>query len=305
MRSILDNKFSNLIKSNQALKLSKNPLVKLKVYIEQEPNIKIEAAYIKLRLSEFQKTKLTQAELGWLETTNLFEKSFLNWLSKWSFPNFNIIEEENGIAVEVEIPYSEAILTQKILEACLSEARFSFYLNASNEEEGRFYAFGSDRYNIKTGGFLNSKNIYIIEDAVGLRPAGDWYALIGVFLSVAPFNFVGTTNAFHAMTLAQPVITFCDEELWLDGWPDTNFSPNEETYDPDKYKGFILNSSASALAVEMRNKYPNAILVSPETNIFEMAHTTAHVGNIIFTWSQQLVQDLNITYYKPEVLWSE
>lgn len=305
MRSIIDNKFNNLIKSNQALKQSKNPLVKLRVFIENEPNIKIEPAYIQKRLGDFQNVGLEQAELAWLETTKMFEKSFLNWLTKWHLPNFNVIEEENGVAVELEVPYAEAIIAQKLIEACLSEARFTFYLNSTGEDEGRFYAFGGDRFNIKTGGFLNSKSIYIIEDAVGLRPNSDWYSLVSIFLSASPFTFVGTTNAYHAMSLAQPIVTFCDEERWLKGWPDSNFAPSEGTYNPKKYKGFLLDNATANLAVDLRVKYPEAILVSPETAAFEMAHTTAHVGNIIFLWSQLLVQDLNISYYRPEVSWSE
>lgn len=305
MRSVIDNKFSNLIKSNQSLKLSKNPLVKLKVSIDFEPNQKIEAAYVQYRLSEFQKLQLTKEELAWLQTTKMFDKSFLNWFKTWTLPNFNLTEEENKISVEIEVPYAEAILAEKILEACLSEARFSFYLSSTNEEEGRFYAFGSDRYNIKTSSFLNSPNIYIIEDAVGLRPNPDWYSLVGIFLSAAPFNFVGTTNSFHAMTLSQSIVTYCDEVRWLEDWPDSNFSPSEETFDDKKYRGFLLPDSNPATAVEMRGKHPKAILVSPETSAFEMAHTTAHVGNVIFNWSQQLVQDLNIDYYKPVISWQE
>lgn len=305
MRSILDNKFNSFIKSNQALKLSKNPLVKLKVSIENELNTKIEAAYIQRRLKDFQNVVLTNAELGWLETTSFFEKSFLNWIAKWHFPNFNIIEEDNGLSVEVEVPYAEAILVQKLLEACLSEARFAFYIQASGEEEGRFYAFGSDRYNIKTSGFLNSKNINIIEDAVGVSPNSDWYSLVGIFLSASPFTFVGTTNGYHAMTLAQTLVTYCDDDNWIEGWPDSNFAPSENSFDSDKFKGFILPSADAALAMEMRSKYPKAILISPETSVFEMAHTTAHVGSIIFTWSTQLVQDMNISYYKPVVSWEE
>lgn len=305
MRSILDNKFNHFIKSNQALKLSKNPLIKLRVFIENEKNIKIEPAYVQKRLNDFQNLSLSQAEVAWLKTTNFFEKSFLTWISKWHLPNFNVIEEENGVAVEMEVTYSDAILAQKLLEACLSEARFAFFLQTTGEDEGRFYAFGSDRYNIKTGGFLNSSKIYIVEDAVGMRPNSDWYALVGIFLSASPFNFVGTTNAYHAMTLAQAVVTYCDDEKWIEDWPDSNFAPSEKTFDTKKFKGFILDSAEPSLAVEMRTKYPEAILVSPETSIFEIAHTTAHVGNIIFSLSQELVQDLNITKFNPVVSWEE
>lgn len=305
MRSLIDNKFANLVKSNQALKLSKNPLVSLKVFIENDPGAKIEPAYVQRRLSEFQKVRLQKEELDWLTTTKMFEKSFLNWLKTWSFPKFNLNEEENGISVEIQVPYSEAVLAEKIISACLSEARFTFYLNSTGQDEGRYYAFGSDRYNIKTGSFLNSSSIYIVEDAVGVRPDQDWYALIGVFLSAAPFNFIGTTNPYHSMTLAQPVVTFCDEDRWLEDWPDSNFAPSEAGYDPEKYRGFVLADSNAANAVEARAKYPNAILVSPEVNAFEMAHTTAHVGNIIFMWSQLLVQDLNIPYYQPLISWQE
>lgn len=305
MRSIIDNKFSNIIKSNLALKTSKNPLAKLRVFIENEENVKIEPSYVKRKLSEFRKVFLTDAEFAWLETTAMFEPSFLAWLKNWRFPKFDIIEEENGIAVELEVPFSEAILAEKIIEACLSEARFAHYVLSSGEEEGGFFAFGSDRYNIKTGGFLNSKNIIIIEDAVGVRPAADWYSLLGIFMSAAPFFYMGTTNAYHAMALSQPVVTFCDDPEWLEFWPDSNFAPNLETYDSKKYRGFVMEKADAGLAVELRTKYPDAILISPESNAFDMAHTTAHVGNIMFLWSQLLVQDLNIEYYKPVTLWQK
>lgn len=305
MRSIIDNKFSNLIKSNLSLKTSKNSLVKLRVFIENEENIKIEPAFVKRKLADFSRISLTEAEFGWLETTKMFEPSFLTWLKNWRFPKFNLIEEENGIAIEVEVPFSEAILTEKIMEACLSEARFAHYLKTTGEEEGRFFAFGSDRYNIKVGGFLNSKNIIIIEDAVGLRPASDWYSLLGIFMSASPFSYMGTTNAYHAMALAQPVVTYCDDPEWLEAWPDSNFSPNLETYDPKKYRGFVMEKADAALAVELRTKYPDAILISPESSVFDMAHTTAHVGKIMFLWSQELVQDLNIEYYKPVTSWQK
>lgn len=306
MRSILDNKFSNIIKSNQAFKLGKNPLVKLKVSIENEPNIKIEAAYIQKRLGDFQNNiSISPGEVGWLETVNMLDESFLNWIKQWRFPNFNVIEEDNGISVEIEVAYADAIIAQKIIESCLSEARFTYLLETSKEPEGSFYAFGSDRYNIKTSGFLNSKSINIIEDAIGLQPNPDWYSLVAIFLNVSPFNFIGTTNPYHSITLAQPIITFCDDAKWLEGWPDSNFAPTEEQFDQSKFKGFVLDAADPALAVEMRTKHPKAILVSPETNSFEMAHTSSHVGNMIFMWSQQLVQDLNIAYYKPEISWSE
>lgn len=306
MRSLIDNKFSNLVKSNQALKLSQNPLVNLTVSIENFNDTgKIEAAYIQRRLSDLQKMTLAQEEFDWLNTTGMFEKSFLAWLKSWKFPKFNLIEKDDQISINIQVPYSEAVIAERLLQACLSEAKFIFYLNASGEEAGRFYAFGSDRYNIKTGGFLNSRNIYIIEDAVGLRPDPDWYALLGVFLSAAPFNFVGTTNPFHAMSLAQPIVTYCDEERWLEGWPDSNFAPSEKTFDEEKYKGFVLDNATSSLAFDMRQKYPNAIFISPETNVFEIAHTTVHVANIIFSLGQELVQDLNIKYYEPQILWEE
>lgn len=306
MRSILDNKFANIIKSNQAFKLSKNPLVKLKVSIQNEPNVKIEPAFVQKRLGDFQSSiMLSPAEVGWLETVNMLEPSFLNWLKQWRLPNFNVIEEENGVSVEIEVPFADAILSQKIIESCLSEARFTYLLETSKEPEGSFYAFGSDRYNIKTSSFLNSKSINIMEDAIGLQPNPDWYSLVSIFLNVSPFNFIGTTNAYHSITLAQPIITFCDEAKWLEGWPDSNFAPTEKQFDPEKFKGFVLDNADASLAVEMRTKHPKAILISPETTSFEMAHTNAHVGNIIYLWSQQLVQDLNIAYYRPEISWSE
>lgn len=305
MRSILDNKFSNIIKSNLALKSSKNPLVKLRVFIENEDDIQIEPAYVQKRLADFRKIGLSEAEVGWLETTAMLEPSFIQWIKDWRFPKFNLIEEENGIAIEVEVAFADAILAQKIIEGCLSEARFFYYLRTTGEDEGRFYAFGSDKYNIKTGSFLNSKKINIIEDAVGVRPAEDWYSLVGIFMSASPFTFLGTTNAYHSLALAQPLITYCDDPDWLEMWPESNFAPNVDTFDSKKYRGFVLENDNPLLAVAMREKYPQAILISPETSTFDMAHTTTHVGSIIFLWAQQLVQDFNIQYYQPETSWQK
>lgn len=305
MRGLLDGKFSNFIKSQQALKFEKDDVVKLKVSIDAVPGTVIEPEDLQKRLKEIKGYKFDDGSLEWLRTTEVFEDSYLKWLAKYTVPKFKLSSKDGHFTISAEGKYSELILLEIGLQSLLCEAYFVALTRGMNQDVGYFYTFATDRFQIKTSGFLNSAAIAIVEDATAFRPDSDFYSLTTILLPVSPFTYVGTTNPLIAQTFGQPIVSFCDEERWFEGWPEQNFAPSQATFDPEKHKGFYLGDAGFGMFNEIRETYPETIIIAKELPPFEMAHANSHFGNIVWLWGQDLVQDMNIDKYSAKISWSE
>lgn len=305
MRSLLDGKFSNFIKSQQAFKLDKNALVKLEISIDAAANTIINVEELKQRLHQIKGFKFTKEEIEWLNSTEIFDESYLEWLSVFKVPKMQLTSKDSTCTISLQDDYSKLILLEVGLQALLCEARFGALQAASGQEDGYFFAFATDRFNIKASTFFNSKTNSLVEDSSAFRPDSDFYSLQTILMAVNNFNYVGTTNPIIAFNFGQPVVAFCDEERWFEGWPDLNFAPSETLYNKAKHKGFFVAEPTFVLLNEMRSKHPEAIIIANELPPFEMAHATGHFGNIVWLWSQDLIQDMNIEKYSARVSWTK
>lgn len=305
MRGLLDGKFSNFIKAQQALKFDKNDIVKLEISIDALPGTTIDTSELQKRLKDIKSFKIDDLSLEWLKSTDVFDDSYLKWLSKFIVPKFKLSSKDDHLSITVEGPYSDLILLEVGLQSLLCEFYFAALARGMNQDVGYFYTFATDRFQIKTSGFLNSQSIAIVEDATAFRPDSDFYSLQAILLPVSSFTYVGTTNPLIAQTFGQPIVSFCNEERWFEGWPEQNFAPSQATFDSEKHKGFYLGDAEFAQLHAVREAHPEAILIANELPVFEMAHAHSHFGNIVWLWSQDLVQDMNIDKYSAKVSWSE
>lgn len=304
MRTLLDSRLANLIKSQQAFKLNKDYDASLQISIKAAEDTEIDATAVQKRLKDIKALTLDSTSAEWLASVGIFEESYLKWLAKYKVPKFKLTSKDNVVSINVEGKYSELILLETGLQSLLCESYFKALAYAMKQEEGYFYAFATDRFNIKTSGFLNSPSIAIIEDSSAYRPDSDFYSLQAILLPLNNFTYVGTTNPLIAQTFNQPVVTFCDEERWFEGWPDQKFAPSETTFNPETHRGFLLTDNSFAKVNELRAKYPDTLLISKELPMFDIAHYNAHFGNIVWLWGQDLVQDMNIDKYSAQVFWS-
>lgn len=305
MRSLLDGKFSNIIKSQQALKLDKDFDTQLQLSINSADKAPIDTKELQQRLRAIRNYQFDKNELEWLESTEIFDSSFIKSLEKYKVPNFKLTSDKNHInTITLEGKYSDLILLEVGLQSLLCEARFSSFVTALNQDVGYFYSFATDRFGVKIGNFFNSKLISVVEDSSAFRPDSDFYSLQCILLPVNNFNYVGTTNPLIAFTFNQAVVGFCDEDKWFEGWPDTKFASSQSVYDPENHSGFYLDDPNFYNLNTLRTKYPQAIIIAKELSIFDMAHSTSHFGNIVWLWSQNLIQDMNIEQFSAKVVWA-
>lgn len=304
MRSLLDGKFSNIIKSQQALVLDKDFDTQLSISIESADKAPIDVKELQKRLRVIREFKIEEIELDWLKSTGLLEDKFIENLKKYKVPNFKLISKEGTHTITLEGKYSDLILLEVGLQSLLCEARFSAFVNVLNQDVGYFYSFATDRFNMKNANFFNDRLISVVEDGSAFRPDSDFYSLQCLLMPVNNFNYIGTTNPLIAFTYNQAVVGFCDEDRWFEGWPDTNFAPSESLYNPEKQKGFYLTDPSFSKFYDIRNKYLDAIIISQELGVFDMAHISSHFGNIVWMWSQNMIQDMNIEKFNCKVIWS-
>lgn len=303
MRSLLDGKFANIIKSQQALKLNKDFDTQLEVSIEPDEKAPIDTKELQQRLKTIKNLEFSKEEIEWLKTTEIYDVSFLKLLEKYKVPAMKLTSKKDSTTITVEGKYSDLILLEVGLQALLCEARFSAFVTTLNQDVGYFYSFATDRFSNKVASFLNSKSIGVIEDSSAFRPDSDFYSLQCILMPVNSFNYVGTTNPLIAATFGQAVVGFCDEDRWFEGWPEVTFASSVETYNPKQHKGFYLNDPSFIKFNDLRTKYPDSIIISKELSVFDMAHATAHFGNIVWLWSQGLIQDMNIPQFSAKVAW--
>lgn len=304
MRTLLDGKFSNIIKAQQSLKLDKDFDAQLEISIESEDKAAIDSKALQQRLKLIKDYKFEKNEIEWLKSTDIFEDSFLNSLNKYKVPNFKLTSKKDTNTITVEGRYSDLILLETGLQSLLCEARFSALVTTLNQDVGYFYSFATDRFGVKVGSFFNTKSVSIVEDSSAFRPDSDFYSLQCILMPVNSFNYVGTTNPIIALSFNQAVVGFCDEDRWFEGWPDSNFASSVKVYDDEKHKGFYLPDPSFSKFNELRTEHPNALIISKELSIFDMAHSSSHFGNIVWLWSQGLIQDMNINQYSAKVVWS-
>lgn len=305
MRSLLDGKFSNLIKAQQAFKFDKDYDTQLSISIDSADKAPIDSKELQNRLKVIKEFKFDKVDIDWLESTSIFDDSFLKDLKKYKVPNLKLTTKKDSQTISVEGKYSDLILLEVGLQSLLCESRFAAFVSTLNQDVGYFYSFATDRFNMKTANFLSSSSISIVEDSSAFRPDSDFYSLQCILLPVNNFNYVGTTNPLIALTFNQAVVAFCDEERWFEDWPDSNFAPSVSSYDTEKHKGFYLAEPDFATFNDLRNKYPNAIIISKELSVFEMAHINSHFGNVVWLWSQSMIQDMNIQQFSAKVVWAQ